>query len=99
MSPFSSDVSEFAKAVQAALKIAKGPDFFRRTDPGELNEFRVLRRWNSHTPSLLDVWGGGYFLRWQRKGTVIDLSTRNLWQLYGVGHPGYRRRGLPRLGS
>lgn len=91
MSPFSADVSQFAKAVQAALKIAKGPDFFRRTDPPNLDEFRVLRRWNSHTPSLLDVWGGGYFLRWHGKGTVIDpgvsfLRLLNLHTPYGLRH-------------
>ena len=36
------------------------------------NELRVLRRWNSHTPMLQFSYGGGYLLRWQDKGTVID---------------------------
>jgi ribonuclease BN (tRNA processing enzyme) len=77
-------LDEFRIAVQAARKIAKGPDFFRRRGPDGLNELRVLRRWNSHTPSLLDVWGGGYFLRWQGKGTVIDpgVSFLRLFSLY-----------------
>jgi len=89
VSPFSADVSEFAEAVQSALAIAKGPDFFRRRGPEQLNEFRVLRRWNSHSPSLLDVWGGGYLLRWQGKGTIIDpgvsfLRLLNLHTAYGL---------------
>lgn len=84
MNPFSAEVCDFAKAVESARKIAKGPDFFRRRDTGKLNELRVLRRWNSHTPSLLDVWGGGYFLRWRRKGTIIDpgVSFLRLFSLY-----------------
>jgi hypothetical protein len=72
VNPFSSEVRAFAEDVQAAREKVKGPEFFRRRGPGEVNELRILRRWNSHTPSLLNVWGGGYFLRWRGKGTVID---------------------------
>jgi len=82
-------LDEFRRVVQSARQIAKGPEFFRRRGPGELNELRVLRRWNSHTPSLLDVWGGGYLLRWYGKGTVVDpgvsfLRLLNLYTPYGL---------------
>jgi ribonuclease BN (tRNA processing enzyme) len=84
VNPFGSKVRDFAKAVLAAREKAKGPDFFRRRGDCKLNELRVLRRWNSHTPSLLDVWGGGYFLRWLEKGTIIDpgVSFLRLFSLY-----------------
>ena len=59
-------------AIEESSRIAKGPDLFWRQSPVEPDHLRVLRRWNSHTPSLLDVWGGGYFLRWKGCGTVID---------------------------
>jgi hypothetical protein len=79
-----SEVRDFAKAVLAAREKAKGPDFFRRRGDRKFNELRILRRWNSHTPSLLGVWGGGYFLRWQEKGTIIDpgVSFLRLFSLY-----------------
>ena len=56
----------FAEQVERARRISKGPEMFLRCaeDMGDQPEFRVLRRWNSHTPALMDVHGGGYFLRW-----------------------------------
>jgi ribonuclease BN (tRNA processing enzyme) len=64
--------SHFAREIEQARQQAKGPDLFWRKGVHELDEIRILRRWNSHTPSLLDVWGGGYFLRWRGRGTIID---------------------------
>jgi hypothetical protein len=70
----SASARSFAVEMQEALRIAKVPDLFRRVispDVG-LGEIRVLRRWNSYTPSVRNAWGGGYFLRWNDKGTVVD---------------------------
>lgn len=84
----------FARELDEARKIAKGPDIFReRAAPesgGSPGELRVLRRWNSHTPSIWDVLGGGYFMRWKRRGTVIDpgcsfIRLLRLLTLYGLG--------------
>ena len=84
----------FAEEVEQARWIAKGPSIFWRTagtDPqAPKGEIRILRRWNSHTPSVLDVFGGGYILRWRGKGTVIDPGCgfiRMLQKLtsYGLG--------------
>jgi len=68
-----------AKLVREGAQIVKGPDLFWRSldsDARTLDEaggeLRIMRRWNSHTPSVLSVLGGGYFLRWAGKGTVID---------------------------
>ena len=82
-------LARFAGEIAKALKIAKGPDLFTRHGPQRMNELRVLRRWNSHTPALLDVWGGGYFLRWNERGTIIDpgASFLRLFELctdYGL---------------
>jgi ribonuclease BN (tRNA processing enzyme) len=63
---------EFSKEIEGATKMAKGPDLFLRSGRDKPNELRVMRRWNSHTPALLDVRGGGYFLHWQDRGTIID---------------------------
>jgi hypothetical protein len=62
----------FAALVNEAEEIHKGPDVFWRNPGPAINELCILRRWNSHTPSVADVLGGGYFLRWQGKGTIID---------------------------
>ena len=67
-----SALNHFAKEVEEARRIAKGPDLFWRQGTQEPDQICILQRWNSHTPSLLDVWGGGYFLRWRGRGTIID---------------------------
>lgn len=74
-----------AGGMTEARKIAKGPELFRRKSPAtEPPQFCVLRRWNSHTPTLMDVLGGGYFLRWNGKGTIIDPGCGfvRMFQLY-----------------
>ena len=83
-STLSPALARFADEVAEALDKAKGPDFFTRCGPQELDELRVLRRWNSHTAALLHVWGGGYFLRWKGLGTIIDpgVSFLRLFELY-----------------
>jgi ribonuclease BN (tRNA processing enzyme) len=66
---------DFRSLVNEGEKIAKGPDiFYRSLDIQDKmpNELCILRRWNSHTPSIYNVLGGGYFLMWQNKGTIID---------------------------
>ncbi len=68
-------VKRFGRDIQRAAKRAKVPDLFvNRLDDAarEQNEIRFLRRWNSHTPIVAGDYGGGYFLRWQQRGTVID---------------------------
>ena len=82
----------FSRAFQEAKEIAKGPAIFspRRGRSARQPEFRLLRRWNSHTPSLLNVCGGGYFLWWNKCGTVIDPGERFLQMVqehthYGIG--------------
>lgn len=62
----------FAALVNEAEEMHKGPDIFWRKPRPDMNELRILRRWNSHSPSVADVLGGGYFLRWQGKGTIVD---------------------------
>jgi len=62
----------FAELVNEAESRHKGPDIFWRHSGTLVDELRVLRRWNSHSPAVADVLGGGYFLRWQGKGTIID---------------------------
>lgn len=70
----SSAVRGFATEMEEARQIAKVPELFSRTriTREKMDEICVLRRWNSHTPSVWDTWGGGYFLRWQGKGIIID---------------------------
>ena len=67
---------DFVSLVNDGEDIAKSPDFFHSSLNNQseipVNELCVLRRWNSHTPSVYDVLGGGYFLMWNNKGTVID---------------------------
>lgn len=64
---------QFANLVNEEEERLKTPDFFSRASESTANELCVLRRWNSHTPSVEEgVLGGGYFLRWQGRGTIID---------------------------
>ena len=65
---------KFAMEMEEARRIAKVPELFRRTwlPREKADEICVLRRWNSHTPSVWNVWGGGYFLWWRGRGTVVD---------------------------
>ena len=72
MAPNSLHRDEFSVFINEAEDRHKGPDIFWRKPVDNFDELRVLRRWNSHSPSVADVIGGGYFLRWQGKGTVID---------------------------
>ncbi len=62
----------FTSLVNEAEDAHKGPDIFWRRPALDVDELRVLRRWNSHSPALADVLGGGYFLRWKGRGTVVD---------------------------
>jgi FixJ family two-component response regulator/ribonuclease BN (tRNA processing enzyme) len=70
--------SQFSQQVDDARNIIKEPDLFTRcVDTNKNSSFKTsqlcfLRRWNSHTPCLFDVWGGGYFLSWKGKGTIVD---------------------------
>lgn len=62
------------------------------------NHLFILRQWNSHSPTIYrsdrdgPVEGGGYFLRWNKKGTVVDpgcgflglLRSRTGWGLEDV---------------
>ena len=84
--------------VREGEDIIKGPDLFWREPRdetellGELGgELRIMRRWNSHTPSVYSVLGGGYFLRWSCKGTIIDPGCNFLKLFrkqtgYNLGH-------------
>ena len=71
---FSPAAERFAVEMEEARLIAKAPELFQRSSPGreKMNELCILRRWNSHTPSVWNAWGGGYFLRWRNNGTVMD---------------------------
>jgi len=71
---FSPEAQRFAIEMEEAKQDVKVPELFSRTgSPREkIDEICILRRWNSHTPSLLNVWGGGYFIRWHNHGTIID---------------------------
>lgn len=69
---FSPEIYSFSQQMSWSLEIAKQPELFTRNSPPEQNQIRILRRWNSHTPSVMDVYGGGYFLCWNKKGTIID---------------------------
>ncbi len=71
------EATEFAKLVKVARDhTSKTPEFFRRpshpNSKDKSGEVCFLRRWNSHTPFVVGSYGGGYFLRWSNKGTVID---------------------------
>jgi hypothetical protein len=64
----------FAIKMEEARLIAKAPELFQRSwsSRDKTDEICVLRRWNSHTPSVWNAWGGGYFIKWRNKGTIID---------------------------
>lgn len=68
------DLLEFSKYTEGEREALYDElPFFTSSKPPKIyNELEILRRWNSHTPMLYDEFGGGYFLRWQGKGIVID---------------------------
>jgi len=71
-----SEHEKLVRDMAAATERVKGMDLFYQTGrpffaPG-CGELRVMRQWNSHTPSVENVDGGGYFLWWNEKGTVVD---------------------------
>ena len=70
------DVLGFARQVGSLRESVKELPFLFQKAPADpdapLGELLVLRRWNSHTPAIENVEGGGYFLRWGGRGTVID---------------------------
>jgi hypothetical protein len=72
MLSFERELIRFKENVNKAEEAIKGPDIFWRKADEDLNEIRIMRRWNSHTPSITNVIGGGYYLHWKKKGTVID---------------------------
>jgi ribonuclease BN (tRNA processing enzyme) len=76
MSAKKDDLTEFIVSIKEGERLAKGPDLFWRSLDEETaqmeGELCILRRWNSHIPAVFDVLGGGYFLRWHNRGTVID---------------------------
>lgn len=56
-------------------KVTHPEVFYRRPTPlpeGVLGEICFLRRWNSDTPIVAGGFGGGYFMRWNDLGTLID---------------------------
>ena len=56
----------------------------------EKETFHVLRRWNSYTPIIADNYhiskGGGYFLKSNNKGIVIDPGFNFIDNFRGAGH-------------
>ena len=73
-----SEIDDFSREIDQARLFDKRPPIFSRgkkiikgTSLSQ-NELFILRRWNSHTPVVHNVFGGGYFLFWKGKGTVID---------------------------
>ena len=91
-------LEEILELIREGEEISKGPDvFWREPDNAKdgigegQGELRILRRWNSHTPTLYNILGGGYFLWWGGKGTVIDpgCGFLKLFQSetrYNLGH-------------
>jgi ribonuclease BN (tRNA processing enzyme) len=77
---------KLAADVKAIHQDLHNIEFFQRGATVRGNELRVLRRWNSHTPMLQFSYGGGYLLRWQGKGTVIDPGITFL-DVFQRGHP------------
>jgi len=72
-------LEERLRLVRDGEGLSKGPDLFWREPENAADsigegqgELLIMRRWNSHTPALYNVLGGGYFLWWDGKGTVID---------------------------
>jgi ribonuclease BN (tRNA processing enzyme) len=70
----SANAKRFALDLEESRLIAKVPELFLRSwIPREkADEICIFRRWNSHTPSVWNAWGGGYFISWQGKGTIVD---------------------------
>lgn len=70
------EIAELAGDVDEARYEAKYPEVITRRRPplpkDVLGEICFLRRWNSHTPVVTGEPGGGYFMRWNGRGTVID---------------------------
>ena len=77
---------ELAADVKAIHQDLHNIEFFKPGATVDGNELRVLRRWNSHTPMLQFSYGGGYLLRWQGKGTVIDPGVTFL-DVFQRPHP------------
>src|ERR1035438_2107591 len=75
-----------AADVEAIHEDLHNIEFFRPGATVQGNELQVLRRWNSHTPMLQFSYGGGYLLRWQDKGTVIDPGVTFL-DVFQRPHP------------
>ena len=73
---WSRDVIELARQLDSIRDEAKGEPFLARKAPSLADpnggELYLLRRWNSHAPSIEDVEGGGYFFRWKNTGVVVD---------------------------
>ncbi len=61
-----------------------------KTVASETNYFTILRRWNSYTPIIADNHyiskGGGYFLKANGKGIVIDPGFNFIDNFKGSGH-------------
>lgn len=70
----SPSAKRFAMEIEEARFFDNVPGFFyhSRLSIEKSDEICILRRWNSHTPSVRNVWGGGYFIRWRGRGTIID---------------------------
>jgi len=86
--PLSPAAERFALEMEEARRIAKAPELFQRSWPSreKTDEICILRRWNSHTPSVWNAWGGGYFIRWQEKGTIIDPGCSFI-RIFGTKTP------------
>jgi hypothetical protein len=65
-------LDDLKRQINRATQKHKSPDIFWRNSKEEINEIRILRRWNSHSPSITNIYGGGYYIRWANKGTIID---------------------------
>ena len=70
------EAEELGEEIGKADARHKDPDLFHRPTPqidqSPNGEIAFIRRWNSHTPVVTGETGGGYFVRWRDKGTVID---------------------------
>jgi ribonuclease BN (tRNA processing enzyme) len=80
---------EFSRMIEASRGTLHTIPFFADPPTVTANEFQVLRRWNSHTPMLHKDCGGGFFLHWGGKGTVIDPGVTFL-EIFQNPHPAER---------
>jgi ribonuclease BN (tRNA processing enzyme) len=81
------DLMLFSEAVENGRSQLDSVPFFTDSSPTERgDEFEVLRRWNSHTPMLYGELGGGYLLRWNRRGIVLDPGCTFL-DVFRRDHP------------